>query len=268
VVREVQQVWFDSSGARLFGETSGRGVPLVLLHGSGLSTHAIFAGLHGRLANTFQVIACDVRGFGRSISPDQRTHTWDQYVDDVLALLDSLALPSAVVGGQSFGSGIALATALRHPDRVQGLVIAQPGYAGADIGQTNAQRPVWTKGRTLVDAAREHGLLTAMLNEQPAEGGQMWVRRAVAEHDEASFLAAHSGQLQTVQPFLSLVDLQAVEMPVLLIPGDDDAHDPWITDMYASHLPQVIIGGSSSADPLTWADDLLTFGRRFIPTTP
>lgn len=267
MVGEAHQVWFESSGTRLFAEVRGAGLPLILMHGSGLSTHSSFAELSERLAATFQVIACDVRGFGRSVSPDPSTHTWDQYADDIVALLDNLALPSAIVGGHSFGSGVAVATAMQHPDRVQALVIAQPGYAGTEIGQTAAQRPIWLRGRALVDSAREHGLLTALLNDQADLDGQIWIRRAVAEHDEASFLAAHSGELQTVQPFRSLVDLEAIRVPVLLIPGDDDAHDPQITDMYARHLPQVTLGRSAGADPSTWTDDLLTFARQFLKAT-
>jgi pimeloyl-ACP methyl ester carboxylesterase len=46
------------------------------MHGSRLDSHTAFADLAARLDGTFQVIAPDIRGFGRSVSPDAGSHTW------------------------------------------------------------------------------------------------------------------------------------------------------------------------------------------------
>jgi pimeloyl-ACP methyl ester carboxylesterase len=194
----------------------------VLLHGSHLNTHECFAALAAQLDGTFQVIAPDVRGFGRSVSPEPQSHTWEQYVADVLALLDHLRLPTATIGGQSFGAGIAVATALRAPARVGALVIAQPAYAGAKVGHTESQKHVWVQGRALVKESAADGLLAAMLRSQADDAGRAWVLGAVAQQqDESSFLAAHRGEMQTAQPFSDVEDLQSIDVPVLLIPGDD-----------------------------------------------
>jgi len=220
----------------------------VLLHGSGLQDHSSLAPLAEALAGGARVYVCDVRGFGRSVSRSPASHTWDQYAADVVALLDHLRLPAAVVGGWSFGSGVALRTALRHPDRVAGLVIAEPGYAGAETGQTAVQQPVWAAGRKLVARARTEGLLAAVLPGDATPRQVEMVAREVRRHDEPSLLAAHEGELQTAQPLSSLQQLAGVQVPVVLLPGCDDGHDEQISTWYAAHLPCVTIGPPAHAE--------------------
>ena len=253
-------VWFESAQRRLFARVWGSGDPLILMHGSHLNSHAAFADLAAELDGNVQVIAPDIRGFGRSVSPDAGSHTWNQYVADLIALLDHLGLATAIFGGQSFSAGIAVAAALRIPQRTRALVIAQPAYAGAEVGNTAAQQAVWVQAKLLVDEAAAEGLAPAMLRTQTDDPGREWVRKAVSEqHDERSFLAAHRGEMGTVQPFQSLEQLHSIQVPVLLFPGSDAAHDPSITTMYAAHLPDVIRGRTSSMNPSEWADDLLDF---------
>jgi 3-oxoadipate enol-lactonase len=230
------------------------------MHGSHLNTHAAFGQVAARVDGDYRVIAPDVRGFGRSLSPDVSSHTWSQYVADLLALLDHLELPTAIVGGQSFGAGITVAAALREPHRVRALVIAQPAYAGAEIGNTDAQNAVWVTGKALVAEAEADGLEAALLRSQTDEAGRAWIRKAVVDQeDEGSFLAAHRGDMGTVQPFASLGELRSIKVPALLIPGSDPAHDPLITEMYADHLEHVVRARSSGNDPSTWVGDLLDF---------
>ncbi|HEX2621165.1 MAG TPA: alpha/beta hydrolase, partial [Phototrophicaceae bacterium] len=49
------------------------------------------------------------------------------YAADLIALLDALQISSCIVGGQSMGGGIALQTALDHPQRIQGLILIGTG---------------------------------------------------------------------------------------------------------------------------------------------
>jgi 3-oxoadipate enol-lactonase len=256
----VEDVWFRSGERHLFARIWGAGDPLVLMHGSHLNSHAAFAESAARLGNSFTVIAPDIRGFGRSVCSDAGLHTWDQYVTDLFALLDQRELAAATIGGQSFSAGIAVAAALREPRRVRALVIAQPAYAGAEVGTTVAQQPVWVRVRALLEEAEADGLTAALLRTRTDEPGREWVRKAVAEQqDERSFVAAHRGEMGTVQPFRSLEELHSIQVPVLLFPGDDAAHDPLITQMYAEHLPHVVRARTSSMNPSDWVSDLLDF---------
>jgi 3-oxoadipate enol-lactonase len=53
-------------------------------------------------------------------------------VEDLLAVLDALALPRPVIAGASMGASTALALALAHPDRVAGVAVIRPSYDPAD----------------------------------------------------------------------------------------------------------------------------------------
>jgi 2-hydroxy-6-oxo-octa-2,4-dienoate hydrolase len=105
--------------------TAGSGRPLVLLHGSGpgVSAAANWSGLIPELARDFQVIAPDIAGFGASIGPAGTTYGIKLWVRQLVELLDALELPSATLLGNSFGGGLSLAATLKHPERVDGLVL-------------------------------------------------------------------------------------------------------------------------------------------------
>jgi pimeloyl-ACP methyl ester carboxylesterase len=53
---------------------------------------------------------------------------FDRHGDDLVALLDHLRLPSAIVGGTSVGAAVALNVAVRYPERVAGLVLSRPAW--------------------------------------------------------------------------------------------------------------------------------------------
>jgi 3-oxoadipate enol-lactonase len=253
------EVRYHSAGVELFAYAQGSGPPLVLLHGSGLASHTTFEDLGDALQGSCRVLACDVRGFGRSVSREPAAHTWDQYADDVVALLDHLKVAAAVVGGYSFGSGVAVALARRFPERVSGLVLAGPGYAGTAVGQTGPQQAVWADGRAFFARARAEGLATVLLATAGSDAEHERLGRSLADHDELSFLAAHEGELATAQPFDELADLESIRVPALVMPVADDAHDPQIAAWYAARLPVATVAIATSSDPPTWAKSILAF---------
>lgn len=101
-----------------FVERPGDGTPVVLLHG-GAVDHRMWtpqlAGLDGR-----HLLAPDARGHGGT---SDATGPY-RLCDDVVALLDALDVPRAVLVGLSMGGGTAVDVALEHPDRVAGLVVS------------------------------------------------------------------------------------------------------------------------------------------------
>ncbi|MBV9080177.1 MAG: prolyl aminopeptidase [Elusimicrobia bacterium] len=114
-----------SGGHRLYYERCGKrgGVPAIFLHG-GPGTG--FVEKHKALFDfkTFDVLFFDQRGAGRS-KPYGSLHkntTW-HLVDDITFLLDKFRIEKAVVYGGSWGSTLALAYAITHPERVAGLVL-------------------------------------------------------------------------------------------------------------------------------------------------
>jgi 3-oxoadipate enol-lactonase len=94
---------------------------VVLLQGLGLSSRFWFD-VPERLSDVRRVIAVDNRGTGRSDKP-KRPWTMGTMADDVAAVLDHAEVDAAFVVGISMGGMVAQHVALRHPDRVRGLVL-------------------------------------------------------------------------------------------------------------------------------------------------
>lgn len=103
----------------------GQGSSIVLLHSGGADLRD-WEFIAPKLAQTHQVIAFDGRGAGQSpplIEPAD-------YVEDLRALLDALAVDSAVLVGHSIGGQIATDFALAYPERVSRLILIAPGLSG------------------------------------------------------------------------------------------------------------------------------------------
>ena len=121
----------------------GEGAPVVLLHGSGpgVTGYANWRLLLPRLAATHRVVAPDIVGFGYTARPENFDYTLDNWVDFIAGLLDALAIERAHFIGNSFGGGLSLAFAARHPSRVERLVLM--GSAGLDFELTPGLDAVW-----------------------------------------------------------------------------------------------------------------------------
>jgi pimeloyl-ACP methyl ester carboxylesterase len=98
-----------------------RGHALLLLHGAGSNGHA-WHYQYEYLGKHHSPVALDLPGHGHS-SGVEGLHTNEDYAAFAGAFLDTLKLNSAVVAGHSMGGTIAMELALRHPDRVKGLVL-------------------------------------------------------------------------------------------------------------------------------------------------
>jgi pimeloyl-ACP methyl ester carboxylesterase len=105
----------------------GTGAPLVLLHG-GVAGLAMLGVILPALAATRQVIAVELQGHGRMADID-RPLRYETLADDIAVLLAHLGVAQADVLGYSLGGGVALQTAIRHPDRVRHLVAMSTVYA-------------------------------------------------------------------------------------------------------------------------------------------
>ena len=101
--------------------SAGEGPAIVFIHGTGGSGKVWFNQMR-RFEGEYRVIAPDLPGYGRTPLPDA-IRSIDDYPAFVLALLDALDLPQAVLVGNSMGGRVALQLALDHPERVSGLVL-------------------------------------------------------------------------------------------------------------------------------------------------
>jgi pimeloyl-ACP methyl ester carboxylesterase len=118
-----------TNGIELYYEMHGHGEPLVLIHG-GLTTIGELEAWVRPLAATRRVIAVEMQGHGHTADTG-RPLGFPTLADDIVALLDHLAIERADIVGHSFGGAVALRVAIQSPDRVRRLVVVSSPYARA-----------------------------------------------------------------------------------------------------------------------------------------
>jgi pimeloyl-ACP methyl ester carboxylesterase len=114
------------NGLDLYYELHGSGQPLVVLPGSFWTIEAM-GELVPQLATTRQVIAVELQGHGHTADID-RPLSYESMADDIAALIASLGLEQADLFGYSLGGGVALQTAIRHPQVVRKLALASAPF--------------------------------------------------------------------------------------------------------------------------------------------
>lgn len=122
--------WIDANGILTNYHEVGEGVPVLMLHGSGIgvSAYANWDRTIPALGQQFHAMAIDVAGFGYTEVPEDAEFNLDYWVHHVISFLDAKKLDKVHLLGNSFGGGLALAVTARHPERVDRVVLM--GSAG------------------------------------------------------------------------------------------------------------------------------------------
>lgn len=127
-MHRVEQGSFRHEGYTLAYEQHGAddGVPVVLLHGILLDA-SVNRDLCAPLADAgFRVILLDLLGHGRSDKAEAAELRNDFFAEQVVALLDHLAIDKAVIGGLSLGAIVAMHVGVQAPKRCQALLLEMP----------------------------------------------------------------------------------------------------------------------------------------------
>ncbi len=114
------------NGLELYYEIHGLGQPLILLHG-GLGMAGMFGQVLPLLAQTQQVIAVELQAHGHTADID-RPLRFELMGDDIAALIKHLGFEKVNVMGYSLGGGVALRTAIQHPEVVKKLVLVSTPF--------------------------------------------------------------------------------------------------------------------------------------------
>jgi 2-hydroxymuconate-semialdehyde hydrolase len=227
----------------------GSGAPVLLIHGSGpgVTAWANWRLVLPELAKTCRAIAPDMVGFGYTERPAGVEYGVDGWVDHAIGLLDALDIEQTNLIGNSFGGAIALALAIRHPQRVRRLVLM--GSVGVPFPITAELDAVWGYApslqamRGLLDIfAHDRSLVTDELAELRYQAS---IRPGFQESFSAMFPAPRQRWVDAMAS--AEADIRAIKHKTLVIHGRDDR----------------VIPLSNSLTLNRWIDDsqLHVFGR-------
>lgn len=224
---------------------------IVLLHGSN-SDLLTWDPWVERLRDSYRIIRFDQPGHGLTGATPAQDYTVAAYVDTIDRIADRLGLDRFVLGGNSMGGGHALAYAIAHPERVEGLILVDasgpPQLPSADqdegkddggnIGFTIARTPVLNQlmkhitPRSLVEQSLSQSVSNqAVVTPQAVDRYWEMLRYP---GNRAATIARFS---QSYTP-LTQQQVARLTMPALIIWGDQDALIPvsageWLD----THLP-------------------------------
>lgn len=122
----VKSGYAQVNGLKMYYEVRGTGQPLILLHG-GVGSTGMFSEIMPGLASSREVIALDLQAHGRT-ADIARPLSYEATADDVAALMKTLEIKQADVMGYSLGGGVALRTAIQHPELVRKLVVVSAPF--------------------------------------------------------------------------------------------------------------------------------------------
>lgn len=244
-VQAIKTLVVEVAGDRIFALTKAGGFgTLVFLHGQ-FGTSRVMLPMAQPLLEKFKCLIPDLRGRGKSVCADEHKHSWPQYSEDVIALLDEADAETAVLIGVSMGAGLAIASTLRHPERIRALALVSSPYAGSEAGWTPGQLEIQT---TVLETARR---VTALGPERAFPSGEVpekWRR-----HDLMSIAAAITG-MGLAQPFEDRDQLGSIKAPVFIASGSDDLHPAEVSALYESSF-----GSTSSDDVGSLSERLAAF---------
>jgi 3-oxoadipate enol-lactonase len=217
-------------GRSLAWDDAGMGPALLLLHGFPHDRRLWSAQL-AALSRQARCVAPDFAGFGESAPlPAGTPATMDAYADDVVRVLDHLAIDRATVCGLSMGGYVAFALVRRHADRVEGLVLSDT-KAGADDEAGRARR------RELIALARREGgaavaeaMLPGMLGKSSRARAETFLLPAEQRLRDMGRTASVDGIVAALEAMMARPDstptLADIRVPTLVVVGDEDALTP------------------------------------------
>lgn len=217
---------------------------IVLLHGSNADLHTWQPWVE-QLRGEYRIVRFDQIGHGLTGPAPDGGYSTAAFVKTVDQVADALGLEKFVLGGNSMGGGIALAYAITHPGRLDGLILVDASGApikresgGANIGFTIARMPVLKNLMTQITPRSiiEQSLSQSVSNQavvSPQTVDRYWELLRFPGNRAAT--VARFGQRRNS---FSASDVQQVKVPTLIIWGEEDALIPFASAAwFAKNLP-------------------------------
>jgi pimeloyl-ACP methyl ester carboxylesterase len=207
----------------------GRGTPIFFQHGLGGDVEQPF-GLFAPPPG-FRLIAFDARGHGETRPlGDPKKIAMATTADDLIALMDHLGLPGAIVGGISMGAAVALNAALRHPGRVLGLILSRPAWLDRPLPENTrvfphiAQLILKHGAREGLARFRQSPDYLDMLRESPDCARSLVLQ---FEHPRAEECVARLERIPHDAPAHDRNEWRGIRVPTLVLGNRQDPIHPW-----------------------------------------
>ena len=216
--------YLDRDGVSIYYEQRGAGPSVLLSHGYSASAR-MWEGQLAALADSYHLIAWDMRGHDRSDSPDDPSlYSHEATIADMAAVLDACGANRATIAGLSLGGFMSLAFYTAHPGRTEALMLFDtgPGYKKDD------GRAGWNRLAEGVAAAYEkNGLAAAGVSAEVQ----------VARHRSAQGLA-HAARGMLAQKDARVIEtLPKIAVPTLVLVGENDTQFRTSADYMAAKIP-------------------------------
>jgi pimeloyl-ACP methyl ester carboxylesterase len=233
--------FFVHDSIRFRYQTIGQGPPVVLCHGLGgdLEGPQELVGVPEK----YQLIVWDSRGHGGTepLGAEDKL-SFASFAEDLAALLDHLQIQTAVVGGISMGAAVTAQFALRHANRLSGLMLVRPAWLDQPLPANLALLP--RMAELLADPGPERGLVEFL--KLPEVAAMKGISPAAVDTLSEQFLKpqaverrARLSRIPHDRPIASWEAIEKLDVPALVVGSDHDPLHP--LDMavtWARHLPK------------------------------
>ncbi|MFI9586817.1 alpha/beta fold hydrolase [Streptomyces sp. NPDC052236] len=258
-------------GTDLAYHVFGDGAPLICLPGGPLQD-SVYLGELGGLSAHRQLILLDLRGTGRSATPqDAASYRCDRLVDDVEALREHLGLGRMDLLGHSAGTNIAVQYVAQRPERVDKLVLITPSPSAVAIETTGETRRETARLRKdepwFADA---FAALEAITSGQATDDSWQAIapffygrwdaaaqaHKAAEGRQQNQEAAAVFGAEGAFDPDATRAALGGFTAPALLVAGEVDLNScaPVVAE-YAELFPNATLVVQPGAGHFPWLDD-------------
>lgn len=276
---------FPNLGIDLAIEERGNGIPILCLHGHPGSAKCMRV-FTEPLARQYRTIAPDLRGYSRSWT--QQRFRMTDHLEDLDRLLSTQNIERCFILGWSLGGILAMELALRHPDKIAGLVlIATAAYpksclpipskqellATLAAGVVNIVFPGW---RWNIQTFGQHSILKYLLSQHTPESYRFLAKFATSAVLGTS-PAAHQALSDAIrQGYNRLPDIATIKCPCLVLAGEHDRHitlesskstaevlpnSQWICYPNTSHLLPWEIAKQINQDISDWLNQCIAQGN-------
>ena len=242
------------------GAEGGGGVPIVLLHAITSNRDGVVHGSKLLPRRGHALVSYDARGHGESSpAPPGSGYGYDELVADAAAVLDeTVGERPVVMAGSSMGAHTAVAFALKHPERLAGLVVIGPAYSGLPPSEESLRE--WAE---LADGLERDGVDGFMRVYEDREHHPKWrdslerfTRERLETHRHPEAVAAAMRQTPSERPFEDMGELEFLDVPALVVASRDEAdagHPYAVAEAYAERLPRArLVSEKEGESPLAW----------------